>query len=72
MIDVSIIIISYNTKEMTLACIRSVYDQTKDIAFEIIVVDNDSDDGSARSIEENFSAVTLIKSIEKSWFCKSK
>ncbi len=52
MIDVSIIIISYNTREMTLACLDSVFAQTKGINFEIIVVDNDSHDNSAQAIEE--------------------
>ncbi len=71
MIDVSIIIISYNTKEMSLDCIRSVYDQTEGISFEIIVVDNDSNDGSAQAIEEKFSAVNLIKSDENLGFAKA-
>ncbi len=69
--NVSIIIISYNTMEMTLDCIRSVYGQTKEISFEIIVVDNDSKDGSAQAIEENFPAVILIKSTENLGFAKA-
>ncbi len=45
-IDVSVVIINYNTKNMTLDCIRSVYDKTRDICFEMIVIDNASTDGS--------------------------
>ena len=71
MIDVSIIIISYNTKEMTIDCIRSVYNQTKGISFEIIVVDNNSKDGSAQSIEENYPAVILIKSNDNLGFASA-
>lgn len=44
--DVSIIIINYNTREMTSACIDSVIDNTQDIEYEIILVDNASVDGS--------------------------
>lgn len=68
MVDVSVIIISYNTREMTLACLRSVYEQTKDISYELIVVDNDSMDSSARAIEEGFPDVDLIKSRENLGF----
>ncbi len=69
--DVSIIIISYNTRDMTLDCIRSVYDQTQDISFENIVVDNDSTDGSAEAVEDFFPDVTLIKSDENLGFSKA-
>lgn len=56
---VSIIVISYNTKQMTLECLASVYEQTK-VPFEIIVVDNASPDGSAEAIAEAFPDVKLI------------
>lgn len=55
----SIIVISYNTREMTLACLASVYEQTK-LPFELIVVDNASTDGSAKAIAEAFPQVHLI------------
>lgn len=66
--DLSIIVISYNTREMTLACLRSVYEQTKGISFELIVVDNDSSDGSASAIAENFPQLHLIRSSENLGF----
>jgi GT2 family glycosyltransferase len=47
---------------MTLDCIRSVFEQTKATDFEVIVVDNASTDGSADAIEQDFSAVRLIRS----------
>jgi GT2 family glycosyltransferase len=56
---VSIIIISYNTRQMTLDCIASVYEQTH-VPFELIVVDNASSDGSAGAIAERFPDVHLI------------
>lgn len=55
--------ISYNTRDMTLACLRSVFDQTTPGTFEVIVVDNASADGSADAIEREFGErVTLIRS----------
>ena len=58
--EISIIVVSYNTQEMTLACIASVYEQTRQAEFELIVYDNDSKDGSAESIKEQFPEVKLI------------
>ena len=60
MIDLSIVVVSYNTRVMTLECLRSVQEETRDINFEIIVVDNDSPDGSATAIEAEFPDVNLI------------
>jgi GT2 family glycosyltransferase len=57
--SVSIIVVSYNTREMTLACIDSVRRETS-VWHEIIVVDNNSLDGSADAIRSRFPEVTLI------------
>ena len=51
--DVSIIIINYNTKEITRACIDSVFKYTKGVSFEIILVDNASSDGSKELFEQD-------------------
>ena len=59
MTDVSIIIVTYNTREMTFNCIESIFEYTKDISFEIILVDNASTDGSY----EFFKADSRIKYI---------
>ena len=45
--DLSIIIVSFNTKNLLLTCIKSIFEYTKGINFEIIVVDNGSKDRSA-------------------------
>lgn len=59
--DVSIIVVSFNTREMTLACLRSVIEQTTTVSYELLVVDNDSHDGSAEAIQREFPSVTLIE-----------
>ena len=61
-VDVSILIISYNTREMTLECIESILEQTTSHSFQIIVLDNDSKDGSPEAIAERFPDVHLIAS----------
>lgn len=55
----SFIIVNYNTKEITSACINSIFDNSnlKDIEFEIIIIDNNSTDGSEEYIISQFPTV---------------
>lgn len=59
--DVSVIIVNYNTKELIRNCIQSIYDKTVSIEYEIIVVDNNSQDGSQKMIKDLFPDVILIE-----------
>lgn len=59
--DVSIIIVNYNTKELIKNCINSIYKYTNDIEFEIIVSDNGSIDGSIEMLKSEFPNVILIE-----------
>lgn len=56
----SIILVNYNAQELTKNCIQSVYEKTKNISFEIILVDNNSIDGSCEIIKKQFSQVKII------------
>lgn len=49
--DISIIVVSYNTADMTIAALKSVFDTSKGVNFELLVCDNESPDGSAGKIE---------------------
>ena len=53
MSQVSIIIVNYNTYKMTMECVNSVCEKTKNIDFEIILVDNASKDGSKEYFEKD-------------------
>lgn len=57
--DVSIIIVNYNTKELTVACIESVIEKTEDVNYEIILVDNDSADGTVGAVKTKFPNVIV-------------
>ncbi len=59
MLDLTVIIVNYNTKKLTLQCLTSVFEQNG-LSHEVFVVDNASSDGSAEVIKENFSQVKLI------------
>ena len=67
-LDVSIIIVNYNTRELIKNCIQSINTHTKNIKFEIIVSDNGSSDGSVEMIKNNFPQVILIENHENIGF----
>lgn len=62
MFDVSIIIVNYNTKDLLSDCIKSIYENTKGVSYEIIVVDNASSDSSVEMLRDDFKKVSLIES----------
>ena len=70
-LDLSILIVSYNTRELTLGCLESLYRECNGISFEVIVVDNDSPDGSAQAVERTFPDVKLLRSKENLGFAKA-
>ena len=55
--NVSVIIVNYNTKELTKNCLASIFEKTKNIDFEVIVADNGSTDGSIEMIKSDFPQV---------------
>ncbi|AFC27525.1 glycosyl transferase family 2 [Paenibacillus mucilaginosus 3016] len=57
--DLSIIILNYNTRELTLQCLESVY-QSQGCSLEVIVVDNASKDDSVATIGREYPSVTLV------------
>ena len=69
--SLSVLIASYNTREMTLACLRSISAEAGSDDFEVIVVDNGSADGSAAAVEAECPAVKLIRSTENLGFARA-
>lgn len=58
--ELTIIIVSWNVKELLRECLRSIYEQTRTVKFEIVVVDNASSDGSGAMLAREFTQVRLI------------
>jgi hypothetical protein len=65
---VSVIIVSYNTRKMTLECLRTLYGSLDGIAAEVWLVDNASRDGSAEAVKEAFPQVQVIANAGNSGF----
>lgn len=66
--DISVIIVNYNTFDLTLDCVRSIYHNTSDLSFEIIVVDNCSPKRDIEKLNDIFPDVKLILSSSNNGF----
>ncbi len=68
---VSVIIVNYNTKDLVCDCVRSVIAKTKDVNYEIVVVDNASLDGSAVKLRQEFPEIKLIENTTNGGFAQA-
>jgi len=59
--DISIVIVNWNTKSLLLDCLASVYETLKNISTEIWVVDNASSDGSIEAVKHFYPDVNIIQ-----------
>lgn len=67
--DVSVIIVNYKTSQLLMQAIDSILDKTEDIVYEIIVVDNHSQDDSERVVHERYgNRVTYLPLAENVGF----
>ncbi|MFC9711225.1 glycosyltransferase family 2 protein [Paenibacillus sp. NPDC056933] len=71
MVDVSIIIVNYNTRQLTLDCLESVYASITSYSYEIIVVDNASRDDSVQAVRKAYPQVQLIVNRDNTGFAKA-
>ena len=69
--ELPVIIVSYNTREMTLDAVRSAIAETASTPMEIILVDNASKDGSAEAVREMFPDVQLLADETNHGFAKA-
>ncbi|KOS66618.1 glycosyl transferase family 2 [Lysinibacillus contaminans] len=69
--DLSIVIVNYNTKKLTIDCIQSVLNSKLNFQYEIFVVDNASSDGSVEKIKKIFPHVYVISNKENAGFSKA-
>lgn len=69
--QLSVVIVSYNTEELLKSCLESVKIALKNIEGEIFVVDNNSHDDSVKMVREIFPKVTLIANKKNLGFSKA-
>jgi hypothetical protein len=70
-IDVSIIIVNYNTRKYLGSCIRSISDAVGELNYEVIVVDNNSNDGSVGFIQKKFPKIKLLVNAENIGYARA-
>ena len=66
--DLSVIVVSWNVRDLLRACLRALPDATEGLAVEVIVVDNGSGDGSPDIVASEFPQVTLLRNAENQGF----
>jgi GT2 family glycosyltransferase len=59
--DVSVIIVNWNTKRLLLECLSSVFKTINKLSFETWLVDNASSDGSVEAVKQNYPDVKIIQ-----------
>lgn len=69
--ELTIIIVSYNTRELTLKCLETLFAEAGDLAMRVVVLDNASADGSADAIASRFPQAELIRSPENIGFARA-
>lgn len=67
---VSIAIVNWNTRDLLEACLGSIFKETTAFPVEVIVVDNNSNDGSCEMVKKIFKQVTLIENPENLGFAR--
>ena len=71
MLDLSIVIVSYHVKDYLEKCLGSIYSNTEHLHFEILVVDNCSQDGSPEMVKRLYPEVRLIENGTNQGFSKA-
>lgn len=66
--DISVIIVNWNTRDLLQNCLESIYRTIQNLGYEIIVVDNASQDGSVAMLKEKYPQVKLIQNMENRGF----
>ncbi|WP_240705303.1 glycosyltransferase family 2 protein [Pacificoceanicola onchidii] len=69
--ELTVIIVSYNTRDLTLKCLETLFENTHEARAHVVVLDNASSDGSAEAVAEHFPQVELIASSENHGFAKA-
>jgi GT2 family glycosyltransferase len=69
--DLSIVVVSYNTRELLAECLRSAVEASSGLATELVVVDNASVDDSAAMVRDDFPQVILIANDENRGFAQA-
>lgn len=71
LVDVSIMVVAWNVRDFVRDCLASVFAETRDLCFEVIYVDNASEDGSVEMVRERFPSVRIIENERNEGFIRA-
>lgn len=71
MLDLSIVIVNYNTGDLLRECLRSLFASEGDFTYQVTVVDNHSQDGSAAIVRRDFPQVDLLENPENVGYARA-
>lgn len=60
--DLTVVVLNYNTKELLLSCLRSIFDKSWKRDIKVMVVDNASSDGSCEAVRKTFPKIEVVQS----------
>ncbi|HIJ79560.1 MAG: glycosyltransferase family 2 protein [Desulfobulbaceae bacterium] len=66
--DLSIVIVNWNTRKLLLDCLASIHETIKEISYEIFLVDNASSDGSVAAVRSEYPEVKIIENVKNLGF----
>jgi GT2 family glycosyltransferase len=69
--DLSIILVNYKSPQLVLDCVRSIYQETKSLSFEVIVADNFSEDNSRGIVLGEFPGIVWIPMTYNAGFARA-
>jgi len=69
--ELSIIIVNFNTRQLLFNCLKSIFTETKNISYEVIIVDNGSTDDSLSFVKKHFPQVKIITNKKNLGFAKA-
>lgn len=70
-VDLSIVVVNWNTRELLAQCLQSLEDTVRESSFEVWVVDNGSSDGSVAMVQQRFSRAHVVANAENIGFARA-
>jgi GT2 family glycosyltransferase len=71
LLDLSIVIVNYNTRNLLHDCLRSVLASQGELQYEVTVVDNASRDGSPSMVRQEYPSVHLVENVENEGYASA-
>lgn len=69
--EISVIIVTFNSEKFIIPCLKSIFDKTINLNYEIIIVDNNSEDNTVKIIKETYPSIKIVENNKNLGFSKA-